>query len=111
MSTYYYFKCSNCKQTGGFFSRQMWGIGNFDIIDSFKFFAHHAVRCGTEYIGIYSEHEDKYYDWESMTDSGNRKKFLKETKDVFPLSNDWKFMEEKHKDFKKEWVKRELKDD
>jgi len=37
MSTYYKFQCSECKKTGGFFSRQAWGWGNADIVKNHKF--------------------------------------------------------------------------
>ena len=41
MSTCYKFFCQECKDFGGFLSRQEWGIGNFNIIETFKFLALH----------------------------------------------------------------------
>jgi len=58
MSTYYYFKCNKCDKIGGFFSRQAWGWGNFDIIASFKFLAKHCRDCGHEHLRIIWEHDD-----------------------------------------------------
>lgn len=91
MSTYYYFKCNKCKRKGGFFSRQAWGWGNFDIIDSFKFLAFHTDNCGEEYIIVISEHSE---DYEEDLNIEIINYYKKESFDHFPSSNDWKFMRE-----------------
>lgn len=101
MSTYYYFWCKKCDRTGGFLSRQAWGWGNFDIIDSFKFLALHIGACGEEYIGMVSEHSDRCYK------EGNRVKFLEKTKDYWPYSNDWHT--EEWPAFKEKWMSDEIK--
>ena len=84
MSTYYHFKCEKCKTKGGFFSRQMWGWGNFDIVDSFKFLSKHTRDCGEENIRVGSEHEDDDYK-DSSASWGEHKvgriAFLKETEE------------------------------
>ncbi len=85
MSTYYFFKCNKCNVKGGFLSRQMWGWGNFDIVASFKFLGKHLRDCGTEHIGMLSEHDEDYL---------TAKDDLKGTEGIFPCSNDWKFISE-----------------
>ncbi|PYI54259.1 hypothetical protein [Paenibacillus flagellatus] len=89
MSTTYYFVCKKCRRKGGFYTRQAWGWGNFDIIDSFKFLAYHTKQCGEEQIGVVSEHNEDYED-----DLYNeRVDFYKsESYDFFPFSNDWQLM-------------------
>ena len=63
MSTYYALTCPKCKESSGFsFSRQAWGWGNADIIETFKFLMAHA-ECGDNYktdLQIVSEHSDLY---------------------------------------------------
>ena len=41
-----------------FYSRQVWGWGNFDMIGSFKFLAYHTANCGEQHIGAISEHDE-----------------------------------------------------
>lgn len=105
MSTYYEFRCEKCKENGGFFSRQAWGWGNFDVIDSFKFIAFHTANCGQEYIRVVSEHDNEYNDKKA-----SRAKFLQDTKNIFPLSNDWGFMRTTQENFKEKWVDKEIED-
>lgn len=81
MSTYYYFVCKKCSKYGGFLSRQAWGYGNFDIIDSFKFIVKHMQECGTEHIGIAVEHD--------IFENYEKDKELPSDEDVSPCSNDW----------------------
>lgn len=101
MSTYYYFKCEKCKRTGGFLSRQAWGWGNFDIIDSFKFLGLHIAECGHDNIRMTWEHDDDCYN-EEPKDS-----FLKRSEGIFPYSNDWEFMKKTEKDYDKAWIENE----
>ncbi len=90
MSTYYYFVCNKCSKYGGFISRQAWGYGNFDIIDSFKFIVKHKQECGTENIGLAVEH-DIFENYEEDKD-------LPSDKDVFPHSNDWCSLEKRREE-------------
>jgi hypothetical protein len=112
MSTYYGFKCEKCKLKGGFQSRQAWGTGNADLIDNFKFTMYHALNCGTEYIGMYSEYDDCDYP-DTNIDGEARKTFLEETRNIMPGSSDWKFVSTHSKgdnwpQVKELWVKNEL---
>jgi len=59
VSTYYQFRCPVHEEQGGFFSRQVWGCGNFDIFDNARFLFVHK-DCGT--IEILSEHNGNYSD-------------------------------------------------
>ena len=103
MSTYYSFKCDNCKLLGGFMSQQAWGTGNADLIDNFKFVMFHSLECGTGYIGVVSEHEQEYDDYEDTNLSGEiRCKHLEDTRHIMPSSSDWQFITN-HQD--KEWAK------
>lgn len=52
MSTYYYFACRECREYGGFYSRQAWGWGNADLVASFAFLADHMGRCGHDAIYV-----------------------------------------------------------
>lgn len=87
MSTYYGFICNKCKQRGGFFSRQMWGWGNCDVIENMKFLSYHTEKCGSQSLRVSSEHDD-LYDFQEMP----RKQFISETKDILPSSNDWEIV-------------------
>jgi hypothetical protein len=108
MSTYYQFKCKKCNRIGGFYSRQAWGWGNFNIIDSFKFIAYHTENCGEEYIGVISEHDENF---EADLIQERIDFYTRDTIDHFPLSNDWKFMRENFELDTEErnslWVKQE----
>lgn len=86
-----YFKCNKCNRKGGFFSRQAWGWGNFDIIDSFKFLVFHTDNCGEKYIRVISEHSE---DYEEDLNKEIIDFYKKESFGHFPSSNDWKFMRE-----------------
>jgi hypothetical protein len=109
MSTYYYFACDRCKEFGGFFSRQAWGWGNMDIVDTFAFLAHHAEHVDHYQeqleLRVISEHdaydlqsqgwtkivtceegdEDRLADYERLADYQVA---------TFPHSEDWKRQEE-----------------
>jgi hypothetical protein len=92
MSTYYYFYCKDIKIKNGFFSRQAWGWGNFDIIASFKWLCYCIENYGANSIEIISEH-DQQID-ESLNNgfpyiAKLHLEFLIETRDIFPCSNDW----------------------
>jgi hypothetical protein len=45
MSSDYIFMCSKCRKIGGGFTRQAWGTGNADIIDTFRFIMKHWSFC------------------------------------------------------------------
>lgn len=80
MSTEYFFKCIKCQESGGEFTRQAWGWGNFYVIETFKFIAYHTDKCGAESIRIVNADEV-----ETKTNSHeNRLDFLRKTKDYFP---------------------------
>jgi len=108
VSTYYHFVCIKCQQSGGFFSRQAWGWGNFDIIDSFKFLAHHVNECGQDQIRVGCEHDEG--DVKDMTDPENREQFLRDTTQYFPCSDDWRFMAgtTSSSEANAAWIKKEL---
>jgi len=112
MSTYYHFVCTKCNQSGGFFSRQAWGWGNFDIIDSFKFLAKHCNECGHDGIRVGWEQDDD--EREDMTEPANRARFLDETKEHFPRSDDWRFMRqsegESDDSCNQQWMEKEAKE-
>ncbi len=88
MPTYYYFSCQKCRTRGGVFGEQAWGWGNFDMIESFKYLAHHIHTCGEDSIRVISEEEDNYID-QLHTEYNH---FLEETKHIFPHSKDWAFL-------------------
>jgi hypothetical protein len=86
MSTYYKFICKECKQSGGFLSRQAWGAGNFDIISTFKFVMHHTLSCGENSLRLVSEYSTKYDYLETAPEP---------MAGIFPSSDDWKFIAER----------------
>ena len=95
MSTYYYFYCKPANLIGGFFSKQTWGWGNADIIDSFKFIMYCTDKYGPDSISIVSEdclETLSAANVNNPTDQKEREdiqRFLEETKDIFPYSRDW----------------------
>src|ERR1700757_2901469 len=99
MSTYYYFHCKKHQISGGWYSRQMWGAGNADLIDTFKFVMHHALECGPENIGMHSEYDEQAY-WPTTNspsdgddNSGeSRRQHLLDTAKIWPHSDDWRHM-------------------
>lgn len=108
MSTYYSFKCDNCKLLGGFMSRQAWGTGNADLVDNFKFVMHHSLECGVEHIGVISEHSEEYGEWPNTNiESKARLKHLIDTEGIFPHSSDWEFMRDSQEGFAQKWVDKE----
>lgn len=106
MSTYYRFRCEKCKVDGGFFSRQFWGWGNFDLIDAAKFVMLHVGKCGCDKIRVVSEHDESFYP-NSSVDAKHRIPFLDESRDIFPRSGDWKFMRENIDDFNERWIEQD----
>ncbi len=104
MATYYYFTCQKCRTRGGVFGEQPWGWGNFDMIESFKFLAHHIRTCGEEHIRVISEEVDEYIDQLH----GEYNTFLEQTKHIFPHSKDWEFLDRwkslKVEELKEKWV-------
>lgn len=104
MATYYYFTCQKCRTRGGVFGEQPWGWGNFDMIESFKFLAHHIRTCGEDSIRVISEDVDEYVDQLH----GEYNTFLEETKHIFPHSKDWEFLDRwkslKVEELKEKWV-------
>lgn len=95
MSTYYYFRCPRCREIGGFFSRQMWGWGNCNIFENFKFHVAHA-DCGpietlSEHAGLFAseqwdEEEERW--WKRLESD----KHLRE--EVWPHANEWAWSRE-----------------
>src|SRR3990167_10785271 len=100
MSTYYYFACKEHKVKGGFLSRQAWGIGNFDIIETFKFLGLHK-DCHPYLIS-----EDEEDELENQHPS----EFVEQTRGIMTHSNDWQLVEENGwKDLEAKWEKDFLK--
>ena len=88
MSTYYCFRCADCKEQGGFFSRQMWGWGNCDIFTNFKFCVAHA-HCSA--LEILPEWDDRW------ADDAEERKWAERLRDeegladdVWPRATEWK---------------------
>jgi hypothetical protein len=109
VSTYYYFHCTKHQSSGGCFTRQAWGAGNAELIDSFKFVMHHVLECGPESIGMHSEHYDD--DWSNTNVDGDaRRQHLEDTAHIFPRSNDWEFVNHgpKGTDLNAEWIAAQL---
>ena len=108
MSTYYYFHCNKHQLSGGLFTRQAWGYGSADLIDTFKFVMYHVKECGPENIGMHSEHEEE--NWIQTNCGGKRRQHLLDTRDIFPHSDDWEFMENipHGEDYNPFWVETEL---
>lgn len=104
MSTYYYFSCTKCRTRGGVFGKQAWGWGDFDMIESFKYLAHHIRTCGEDSIRVISEDVEDYVDQLH----GEYNHFLEETKHIFPHSRDWQFLDKwkmlKVDEMKEKWV-------
>jgi hypothetical protein len=108
LSTYYYFACDRCKEYGGWFSRQAWGWGNMDIVDTFAFLANHADHVdhyqeGLE-LRVISEHDTYTLHREGWTKTVNREDADDGLADyervadyeliTFPHSGDWEKHEE-----------------
>lgn len=110
MSTYYYFHCTKHQQSGGCFTRQAWGYGNADLIDTFKFVMYHVRECGEQHIGMHSEHDDDSYTPTHIDEEGSRREFLEWTRGIFPRSNDWEFVNHgpTGTDLDAEWIRAEL---
>jgi len=104
MPTYYYFTCQKCRTRGGVIGEQAWGWGNFDMIESFKYLAHHIRTCGEDSIRIISEEVDDYVD--QLHAEYND--FLEKTKHIFPHSKDWAFLDKwkelSVEELKEKWV-------
>lgn len=104
MPTYYYFSCTKCRTRGGVFGEQAWGWGDFNMIESFKYLAHHIRTCGEDSIRVISEENDDYVDQLH----GEYNHFLEETKHIFPHSRDWEFLDKwkslKVEEMKEKWV-------
>ena len=92
MSTYYFIGCEKCKEIGGFYSKQAWGWGNMDIVETFKFLAFHTEKCGHENIKIISEHDDEIGLWEKRASENEYfKRFI-----AFPKNSFVYVMEKKY---------------
>jgi hypothetical protein len=96
MGTDYKFYCNKCEKTGGGFSRQAWGTGNADIIDSFRFLMKHTY-CGK---GFDIVNFDSYCDMEEDNDP--------DLLGYFPHSHEWE-KEENDKEYNRylEYCKKE----
>lgn len=110
MSTYYYFACDECREYGGWFSRQAWGWGNMDIVDTFAFLAHHAEHNNwyqdQTALRVISEHDTYSLHAEGWTKIVSRRDadaegHLADYERVadypfatFPHSDDWRHHEE-----------------
>jgi len=101
MSTYYKFICKECETSGGFLSRQAWGDGNFDIIETFKFLMLHKEH----HPFLVSEHNELYDDTPSVDDTNEFwQKFKEDTRGVMPHSNDWEIVKTTEwKDVESKW--------
>ena len=56
MSTNYILRCADCKEQGGYFTRQAWGWGNADVIENTVFLMAHA-DCFDKYQGDEDDHD------------------------------------------------------
>lgn len=106
MSTYYNLGCSDCKKRGGFFSRQAWGVGNTDLIETFKFITWHTLNCGAAGFDVLSEHDDEYFENQDYD-------LLENARGYFPHSSDWTFMaqdfgEARTREIDRIWTEKEL---
>jgi len=88
VSTYYNLRCPDHGEQGGWFSRQAWGCGNFDIFETARFLFVHK-DCGT--IEILSEYHENYInDWEERRWSERVLRDIDEDPVAFcPHSRDW----------------------
>ena len=89
MSTYYHFVCKECNEKGGFLSRQAWGTGNFDIIETFKSLAVHKDHKPI----LHCKHDDGG-EPDISRSKKSKAKFVEESKGMMPHSNDWELVEE-----------------
>ena len=113
MSTDYHLHCIKCNEYGGLLTRQALAVGNFDIIATFKFAMLHILKCGEAYLRFVSEHNADDLDRFVAFDPILREKFLSETKDIAPHSNDWEIVRRHRGAFSEaleEWEK-EFRDD
>ena len=106
MSTYYYFACDRCKEYGGWFSRQAWGWGNMDIVDTFAFLANHADHVDHYQdeveLRVISEHDTYALHQEGWTkiispeavDLADYERIADYDRITFPHSADWDRQEE-----------------
>lgn len=96
MSTYYKFICKECNVSGGFLSRQAWGTGNFDIIETFKFLGlhlNHNPHLVSEFTEEYMEIPEECH-----------LVFIEQTRGIMPASNDWGIVRENEwKNVEKAW--------
>jgi hypothetical protein len=95
MSTDYYLSCTVCKKTSEFaFSRQAWGWGGADIINTFRFLMYHADNCNRDLMILTGD---------SLDMGGGFHRFSEEDVDYyFPFSHSWRGKDESHE----AWVKR-----
>ena len=107
MSDDYDLSCPKCYETGGSFTRQMWGWGNCDIVEMFRFITFHVSVCGAKSLNIAWEQDDEYLDAQRGT------RHITEW-DAFPHSHDWDIQSEyrdgKHADLHKWWTERLIAD-
>lgn len=93
MATDYYLYCGKCKKSTYSFSRQAWGWGNANIIDSFRFIMKHIAECDQEDLAGWRENplsiriivDDDHELLNSTTDTDKDE----DLKKYFPFSADW----------------------
>lgn len=106
MGTLYKFACLRCKTVGGEFTRQAGGIGNAELVGSFKFYATHAVECGAENVRVVDEDdEERCYGWPDQTDDVG---WLRYRSDVFPGTDEWQVAIDHPDDLRAQMEKRLL---
>ncbi|MEF3311259.1 hypothetical protein PV433_20480 [Paenibacillus sp. GYB004] len=75
------------------------------MIGSFKFLAYHTEHCGEQNTRVISEHSE---DYEEDLNREILDFYLKDSKEMFPFSNDWSFMYENREkcieDINRLWV-------
>lgn len=98
MSTYYKFVCKEHNTAGGFLTRQAWGHGNINIIETFKFLALH-MNCRPYLVSEYDEDDGTSEDLWS-----NKEKFITDTHGMMPHSDDWRLVKDNEwKDVENIW--------
>lgn len=105
MSNDYYLYCEKCKKHTYSFSRQAWGWGNANIIQSFRFIMKHLAQCDQEDLPGWRENPLSIRilgdgDHELLKSTIDKNEDLKK---YFPFSSDWdpEIRKERHLEYKK----------